>query len=149
AELDRYVPNDAEAVRVIDVKQLRDSAVVKKYGLEKLQTALENNDKVHKVLGDFGIDPLKDIDRFVSASGPGPQVENELYVVYGRFNREKIEAKAEQIAKDKPDQVKIQKAGDVKYAEVNTSKINPLLPTLLVCLLDDNTLIASGSKDYL
>src|SRR6516165_1850557 len=68
AEPDKYLPNDTEAIVVLNVKQILDSPLVKKHLAEKIRDEIKNNAEVSKVLEALGFDPLKDLSSITIAS---------------------------------------------------------------------------------
>jgi hypothetical protein len=141
---DKRTPADAEVIVSVDVSQILDSEIFKKYAKEELEKALLN-EKVKKELDAVGLDPLKDVHKLLITSA-GTEKPKVLIVAYGKFDVDKMKAAAEKAAKDKPDELKIAtedgktiyegKGGDGKdfYA-----------------YLDPNgeTVLASTEKDYL
>jgi hypothetical protein len=150
AEVDKFLPNDSEAVTTVNFRQILDSPLVKKYGLEPLQQAIKSNDEVQKILDSLGLDPLKDIDSLTSSSPGGTDADKKgLLILHGRFNLDKIQATAEKVAKDKPDSLKIRKAGDYTLYEATMAPPGQgEKQTFFVALIDKNTLAASPSQDY-
>src|SRR4051794_26808628 len=73
AEVDVLLPAETEAVMFVNVRQILDSDLVKKYALGQVKQALQGNEN-QKLLKDLGLDPLKDIDRVTVGSwGKGPE----------------------------------------------------------------------------
>src|SRR5262245_50998705 len=70
AEVDKYLPNDTQGVLSVNVRQLLDSSLIKKHGLEQIRAGLENNQKAQDLLKSLDFDPLKDIGS-ITAAGPG------------------------------------------------------------------------------
>ena len=141
---DSRVPADAEVIVSIDVSQILDSDVFKKYAKEEMEKALLN-EKVKKELDAIGLNPLKDVHKLLITSA-GTEKPKVLFVAYGKFDVEKLKAGAEKSAKDKPDELKITtengktiyegKGGDGKdfYAYLDA---------------DGGAVLASTEKDYL
>jgi hypothetical protein len=141
---DKRTPADAEVIVSINVSQILDSEIFKKYAKDELEKALLN-EKVKKELDDVGLNPLKDVHKLLITSA-GTDKPKVLIVAYGKLDVNKMKAAAEKAAKDKPDELKIAtedgktiyegKGGDGKdfYA-----------------YLDPNgeTVLASTEKDYL
>jgi hypothetical protein len=145
AEVDKFLPSDAEAVVTINVRQILDSELVKKYGLEHLKQAIKSKDEVQQTLESLGLDPLKDIDAFVSASPGGADTDKGLFILHGKFDVAKFKAKGEEAAKEHKDIVKIIKAGDHTVYEVTL----PQSPqTFHVAVVDSSTIVAAVSKEY-
>jgi hypothetical protein len=154
AEIDKYLPEDTEVLSVLNVKQLLDSPLVKKYGLEQLKEALKGLDEVNTVLKDLDFDPFKDLDRILMAGpGGGPGAEDRgLIIVHGRFDLDKFRAKGEEAAKDNGEVLKIHKVPDGQGGkfllyEVSIGDAVNNMP-LFVALASPKTLLASFGKDY-
>src|SRR6476469_4916313 len=62
-ELDPYLPADTETFVTVHLRQIIDSPLFKKYGLEPIRDALRSADEVNDVLKDLALDPFTDIDR--------------------------------------------------------------------------------------
>jgi hypothetical protein len=147
AELDPYLPEDTESVLNINVRQLLDSELVKTNLLEFAQEALRGNDEIQDVLKDLGFDPFKDLDRIVIATPLSTEKDRGLLIVHGRFDVAKFKAKAEAVAKDDSDHLKIHKIrGDERLLyEVNHPDVDD---PLFVVIAGRDTLLASPGKDY-
>src|SRR5205807_2178489 len=65
AELDRYVPGDAEQVVVINIKQLLDAPLIKKHALPEIEKQIERNKDLQQLQKLTGLDPLKDLTSVV------------------------------------------------------------------------------------
>src|SRR5262249_10874122 len=101
-----------------------------------------------------GFDPLRDVERILIAAGPssyppegkqpaGADLSNfgPLLLVQGRFDPAKLQAKAEQVAKDMPQMVKNQASGKYKLVEITLSS-----EKVFVAVLDQSTVAVSPSK---
>jgi len=150
APLEKYFPDDANGVVVFNVKQALSSPVFTKNYQKKVEELLKM-DQVQPWLKDGGFDPLKDIDRIAAVMAPSGQPMNApgsgapLLIVQGRFDLEKFVAKADQIVKDGLGGgiIKSSKAGEATLYEVGF----PFGPTIFICLVDKNTLMAAPVKD--
>lgn len=141
AESDKFLPGSTNVVVTLNVKQLLESALVKKFD-GKIKDAIKNDANAKKILEDLGLDPFKDVDSVV-VGGTGGKEDDVLILVAGRFSRAKMEAKAEEVAKG--DQgLKITKEGNYKVYEM-TGKDGK---TGFGAILNDNTLAFSPKKDY-
>ena len=141
---DNRIPSDAEVVVSVNVSQILDSDVFKKYAKAELEKALLNPN-VTKELTAIGLDPLKDVHKLLITSA-GTEKPKVLIVAYGKFDVDKMEAAAKKAAEDKPDELKIAtedgktiyegKGGDGKdfYAYLDPK---------------GNAVLASTEKDYL
>ncbi|HEY7326398.1 MAG TPA: hypothetical protein VH592_02070 [Gemmataceae bacterium] len=147
ADLDRYLPEDTESVLNINVRQLLDSELVKKHVLEVAQEALRGNDQAQDILKDLGFDPFKDLDRILVAAPVTTEKDRGLVIIHGRFNVAKFRAKADEVAKDEADHLKIHKVLGGKHIlyEVNHPELDD---PVFVAIPNDDTLLVSPGKDY-
>ncbi len=148
AEVDPYLPPDTESVLNLNVRQILDSDLIKKNKLvEMAQEALRGNDQVQDILNDLGFDPFKDLDRIVMASPGGTEKDRGLVIVHGRFDVAKFKAKAEEVAKDDAEHLKIHKilGGKQLLYEVNVPDVDE---PIFVALVGRDTLLYSPGKDY-
>src|SRR5260221_12512416 len=68
AELDKFLPDDTQVIATINIRQIIDSGLAKKFELGKeLENLMGQNDEAIKVLKSLGLDPLKDINRITAA----------------------------------------------------------------------------------
>jgi hypothetical protein len=146
-----YLPDDSEVVLTVNVRQILDSPVVKKHGLQKAREALKDFDQAEAVLKDLGFDPFKDLERVTLASPGGTEKDRGLVIVHGNFNLDKFKSKGEEAARDYPDALKIHK---VPTGAGTTSVVYEVTPPdsadtpLFVALPGKDTLLASFGKDY-
>ncbi|HJZ94204.1 MAG TPA: hypothetical protein VKE40_25290 [Gemmataceae bacterium] len=142
AEPDKLIPADADTVVSINVKQLVDSEIVKKYAVEQIKQTLEGQD-IRKYLRDMGLDPLKDIDRVVIAgSGKDQNDIKGIVVVRGKFDPEKLYKTAEAETKRKPDQFALVKDGKDVMFKWQPDNGNPVYGTVV----DESTVIFGTDK---
>jgi len=140
AELDKYLPGDTAAVAVVNVHQLLDSPLGKKYLVEHYQAALKQHDDVQKNLTALNLDPLKDIDSVVvSAAALNP--EKVLVLVHGKFDLVRLPAAIEDQAKKNPDKLKVLKEGKLSVYESKNDK-----NTTYATFADKTTIVVSPSK---
>ena len=148
--VDKLLPNDTETIVSINLKQILNSPLGKKMPIDKLQDALKNQDEVAQNLKDIGFDPFSDLDSVILAGSSGNEPDKGLVIAHGKFDVKKFQAKAEEVAKDMKDVLKIHKVpdglgGSTKLYEVTPpGQDNPLW----VALPSGTTLLASGGKDY-
>jgi len=147
-----YLPADAEWVASINVRQILDSAVVKKYGLSRAETQLKNSD-AQKLLDQIGLDPMKDV-KTITMAGPEDETIQHKWVVIvrGTFDLSKIHAAAAAFAKDNPKDLKIDKAGDVPIYEGRApdprrGKNARESTSMFAAFLGKGVLVVSGSRD--
>jgi hypothetical protein len=162
ANLERFLPDDTEAVVVVHFKQLLDSPLLKKGGaLESLRDVLKKNDDAQKAMADLGLDPFTDIDAMISAQCGAGQ-DKGLIVVTGKFDVAKFESKADAVAKEKKDAIKIHSvaSGKDEYKVYEVSDLDQLikLPAEVAAFgpegsavfvgVDKSAIITSSSKEY-
>jgi hypothetical protein len=140
AEADRFLPGDAEQVIVVNVKQILESPLVKKYALPEIEKQLKENKDLKQLQTLTGLDPLKDIHSVVIANS-GSTGEKALLIVRGKFDVEKIHTVVQAVAADKGD-VKISKLGDRNLYE-SKQQGRPSYFTFF----DGTTMIGSPSKE--
>jgi len=141
AENDRYLPNSSEGIITINIKQLLGSAVLKE-GVEQAKLLVNAIPDVKKVLDDIGLDPFNDLKRIVVA-GAGEQ--QALILIDGKFNVTKLEAKADALAKEQKDHVKVIMEGTSKIYETDNPQGGQ---KMYVTVVNDQTIVASTSKDF-
>lgn len=141
AEPDRLTPADAGVVAAVNVRQLLTAPLVRKHALEELKRILNRDDRMVKLLGQAGLDPLKDVDTItVAAVGdlPNPRL---VGVVRGRFDPAKVQAVAADFAKQNPDKLKTTKEGDLVVYKVLADKT-----TIYAAFADRFTLVLSPDR---
>jgi len=150
ADLDKLLPDDTEAVITINVKQILDSALVKKLPLDLVKDAIKNSNEATKVLDDLGFDPFKDLESIVVASPGGQEADKWLVVIRGKFDEKKFKARAKEEAKEKKDVVKVIEVPDGRDGKYEMYEISPpnSPQSVLVSVADSKTILVSGGKDY-
>lgn len=152
ADLDPYLPPDTEVLVTFNFKQLVNSPLIKKVGLDTIRQALNQDEEVAGLLKALSFDPLKDVDRLTMAQPATGDQDKGLIIVRGRFDLPKFKAQAEKLAKDKKDQFKImtQKLGQdtITYYEVKVDAMGNEVP-LYAAFASKNVLLAAPGKDYL
>ena len=207
ADLDKYLPDDAQMVAVVNVKQITAWTPFQKQIQDQIQQLLKA-DEAQTVLKDTGFDPLRDIDHVVivaaadsyktitppppagavkpggganppsvikpappgnppaappagvAAPPPPPAVAPppppagsvtiasgspvgfvSFILVQGKFDADKLEAKAQQALKDHPDVVKKPRmVGGIELWEIAPAASDHIY----LAMLDKNTLMATG-----
>jgi len=147
-DIDKYLPNGAQLVLNVNVKQLMAAPLVQsdKKGFDQ---AMEH---ASKGLQDFGIDPKKDLDRVVVAlSFDDPQ--RGLIFLEGKFDAAKVEGKLESVAKENKDHLKVITEGKAKIFQCELPPVQAPIPglpsTLYATILSDKLVAVSVEKDAL
>jgi hypothetical protein len=144
AEVDKLLPENTEVVAVINLKQLIESPLVQKHALEHLRAGLKSNEEVSKILDSLGFDPFKDLTS-ITLGGAGIGLDMKgLIIAHGQFDAAKFEGKAEEVAKDKGDLLKVHKEGDRKLFEVKPPDQEK---PLFVGIVDKTTIVAGPDKE--
>lgn len=142
AEIDPVLPAESESVMAVNLRQIVDANLVKKYVLGQLKQALAGNDAA-KQLQELGLDPLKDIDRVSVGSWGDGEDGNAVFVVRGRFDLEKMFAAAEAKSKTDADKVKIVQEGKYKLVQVTLDNVPK---PAFVTFADEKTIVGSLDK---
>ena len=193
SDLDKYLPDDAQMVAVVNVRQVTYWVPFQKQFRDPVQQWLKIG-VTPDVLKDTGFDPLRDMDRLVIVAaassvkvvtlpklvapppplkatppppagavpppgvGPPPPPVGfsdstavglagftTFLLIQGKFDADKLEAKARQIAKDDANQAKSRQVGDIDLWEIapNGNLNAPGAPHIYLALLDKGTLMAT------
>jgi hypothetical protein len=143
APLEKYLPDDTDALLVVNVRQVLASPMAKK-GLDKQVAALINHPAAQSYLKDAGFDPLKDIDRVIVCAGRSCWSDDEngredgpFVLFQGRFDVAKARAKMAQLAADKKGTVHAFPDGKAYLLDEDGPYIAPL---------DSGNLLITGRK---
>jgi hypothetical protein len=150
ADVDAFLPADTESYLSVNVRQLLDSAFVKKAALGAMRDALKESQEASDVLKELGFDPFKDLDRLTIAGPSSAENDRGLIIAHGKFDVKKFEARAADAAQNDGDVLKIHKVplGGGAMHEVYEVIIPGQDNSLFVALAGGKTLLASPGKDY-
>jgi hypothetical protein len=118
AELDRYVPADAQFVLHVNARQLLDAPLTRKFALEHMRATLQKQPGLQEALDALGIDLFQDVRTVTVALAEHDGSLTGLMIVRGRLDRARIDTAAEQFARDHPDALKIHRPGGTAIYEV-------------------------------
>jgi len=154
-KLEKYLPDAADGVITINVRQLLDSELIKKAGLDKMLT----DEDAQKTLKSIGLDPLKDIERVVYASDKD-KADEPVIIIQGKFDPAKLSKAADDAAKENKEHLKIHKSEFGKIYELsNLDEVVPLPPqaagagislkgrSLFATVPDKGNVVLAGSKE--
>jgi hypothetical protein len=142
AEADPLLPADSDTVGYVNVKQLVDSDVVKKYAIEQIKQLLAGQE-AKKLLEDMGLDPLKDIEKiWMGSYGKGKDDQSMLVIVHGKFDPDKLFKAAEAATKKDGDKFTMIKDGSTTLFKYQPDQGNPVYGTVV----DETTVIAGSDK---
>ncbi len=131
ADPDKLLPEDAEFVFSLNMKQVVESEIIKQYALEQLKQALQGAD-AKKFLTDLGLDPLKDVERvIVGGTGTDQSDIHGLMIVHGKFDPEKLFKAAEAQTKKDPDHFTMVKDGKDVMFKYQPDDGNPAYGTVV------------------
>jgi hypothetical protein len=149
--LDKLLPNDTEVISTINVKQILDSALVKKVGLDRVKDAIKSQEMAQKVLDQLGFDPFKDLDSITVAGPGGNEPDKGLVIVKGNFDLDKFKDVAANAAKDHPDVIKTVKVPDGLGGNYEMYEVSPseLPNSFFVSLASKHYILIAPAKDYL
>lgn len=144
AEPDKLIPATADSVVIVNVRQILDSDIAKKYALEQIKQALDGQD-LKKMLGDLGLNPLKDINQLViAASGANKDDVKLMVILHGKFNPSKLNAAAEVQSKQDPDKFSlIRDGGTITFKIVPD---NGPFPAMYASVIDEETVVAATEQ---
>jgi hypothetical protein len=99
-----------------------------------------------------GLDPLKDVERLIVAIGPSSHSTNPdrpggggpFIIVEGRFDRAKLQARADELVKQFPGVLKTTTIGDAKVYEINDHG-----NSMFAAVLSDGAIGLAPGKDLL
>ena len=182
SDLDKYLPDDAQMVAVVNVKRITSWAPFQKQVKDQIEQFIKMGLPA-EILKDTGFDPLLDTDRVVVVTAadsykiirmeqtgprpltppggapprvppPPPGVMNSMatagpigfasfVLIQGKFDADKLEAKAQQALKDHPDIVKKPRmVGGIELWDINPP--GPGGQHIYLAMLDKQTLLATG-----
>lgn len=142
AEVDKLLPKETEQVVHVNVKQILDSDIIKKYALGQIKQAMQG-EEVQKQLSTLGLDPLKDIETLTAGIWGKDQSDmNAVAILRGKFDAKKLFDSAKEQASKTPDKVSIEEEGDFKMVKIIGDKDKPFF----VSVADGTTIIGGSDK---
>jgi hypothetical protein len=140
---DKLLPAETDTVVSINLRQIIDSDVIKKYALEQIKQAIEGQE-AKALLNDLGLDPLKDIDRMVVATIDTSRENTKfLLIVHGSFDPDKLFKTAEAQSKKDSDRFAMVRDGNIVMFKYQPETGDPPLYGTVV---NANTVIAASEK---
>lgn len=143
ADVVALLPADAEQIININVRQVLESELFKKYLLANAKQALESNE-AQKTLKQLGLDPLKDIDRISGGLwGENAQEMKGLFVINGKFDPKKLFEAAQDAASKNGDKISIVKEGDLTLVKATVqNRPDPIY----MSVSDEKTIVIGTEK---
>jgi len=150
AQPSKLFPADTDLVFTINLRQILDSPLVKKYGLDKAKegfdSLLQASDDAKKIFDGLGLNPFTDIDRLVSTGSVSTDKDKGVGIIEGRFNPTKWKAVAADAAKNNGDVLKLGKLGNLDLWEVSIPGQDQ---NLFVVMPDAKTILFASKKGLL
>ena len=142
AEVDPLLPKETEQVVHVNIKQILDSDIVKKYAMGQIKQALQG-EQVKAQLEALGLDPLKDFERLsIGFWGSGGADMNAQMILRGKFDAKKLFESAKDQAGKTPDKVSIEEEGDFKFVKIAGDNGKPFF----VSVADEKTIVGGTEK---
>jgi len=144
ADLDKYLPDDAQFVISVNLRQLIDSELFKQFGEKPAQKQLERGGQVEKILDLIGLNPMKDLHQ-VTIAGPEAEQANKdvLVVIHGDLNPTKIGQAADAFATSNPDALTIEKTSEATLYVVHQDG----KAVAYVAVPGSHVLLAAGTRE--
>jgi hypothetical protein len=149
ADIGKHVPADTQFLVSVNVRQILDSALGKKYLLPQLKAGLAKDANVQNALSATNFDPLSDLNRIVIAVPAVKDLKDAkdvhvTAIVHGKFDLDRIHQAADNYAQQEPNRLKIEKHGGTPvYEAKDPNQDKPGFGAFL----DKETLVFSNSKD--
>lgn len=146
AELDKLVPDNADLVVSVNLRQILDAPVMKKYVLPELESKILS--ETRKIVGLLGLNPVKDVTSFTVAFPGDGDPSKWVGIIHGDFDVRRLHAAVDQFAQSRPEGVKVHEHDQVRIYENLAGKDQKSAPRFFA-LLDKEVLLASPSKTCL
>lgn len=141
-EPDKLLPADSDTVYFVNVKQILESDVFKKYALEQLKQTLAG-EEAKKFWEELGVDPLKDVSKvWAGSSGMKQSDLKVLVILHGKFDPAKLTKTAEDLTKKESDKFSKIKDGTTTMFKFQPEQGNPFYGTVV----DETTVIGGTDK---
>jgi hypothetical protein len=146
AEPDKLLPAETDTIAVVNLRQIIDSDLIKKYALAQIKQFLDGQD-AKQLLGDLGLDPLKDIDKIVIGSVETQYKKDAqpkfLIIVHGKFDPQKLYKTAEANAKAGGDKFAMIKDGETVMFRFEPGNNQP---SVYATVVNEKIVIAASEK---
>lgn len=146
----KYLPGDTQLLISLNLKQMLESAIAKQYkdiidqGRGALEAQIQSNPAA-KYLEKAGFDVLRDLHAVTVASNGGKDFDGVFLIIEGKFSAAKVQAAAEEIARENAEVLKISKLGAVNVYEITP----PGDKRVFAAMAGDSMLIAAQTQDSL
>jgi hypothetical protein len=146
-DVEALLPKESDAVVSINVRQLLDSDIIKKFALDIIKKGMRENQEAQRAFDALGLDPLKDFNRVtVGIGGEDATDAKAVIVVEGKFDPKKINDTAAEFAQKKGEKIAVDKLdGKTIYKITGDNQPNPIF----AAVLDANTIVLATTKEHL
>ncbi len=145
AEVEKYLPDNTEAVLVVQVRQILEAPVFQKSFRRLLNTVLQDNPDTQPLAGFLDAGGLKDLARVTVAFPPGVPERKGVVIVRGRFDLAKLKPLADALARNTPVTLKIRPADKVPLYEILID--DPPAVHVFAACPEAGVLVVSPSRD--
>ncbi len=145
ADVNKFLPDDAEIVMVLNIQQILQSPFVQKHSAAHVKQLLASNEQAKKILEALGFDPLKDLTRITIAGSALSQDAKGAIIIEGNFDVTRFEAKALELAKEDSKTYKAVVEGGHKLLEIkNPADEKPAYGVMV----DKNAIVFGTDKAF-
>jgi hypothetical protein len=145
ADVDAFLPKETDIVVSLNLRQMVDSPIGKKYAADLVKSMLSNNKQIQQTLNSLGLDPLTDFSRVTTGIGlddlSNPKA---VVVVEGKFDVKKINGLLDDLVKNEPAKFSVEKATGKTLYKIAA----PDLPAPMYgAIVDANLMVFSPVKE--
>jgi len=146
-DVEALLPKESDAVVSINVRQLLDSDIIKRFALDIIKKGMKENQETQRAFDALGLDPLKDFNRVtVGIGGEDATDAKAVIVVEGKFDPKKINDTAAEFAQKKGEKIAVDKLdGKTIYKITGDNQPNPFF----AAVLDASTIVLATTKEHL
>jgi hypothetical protein len=146
-EIDKFIPPNTEAVIIINLRELLNSAVIRNYGHDKVRGELESNEDAKRFFRAAGFDPLRAVHQVVIAYSAVADTRAQfLVVLHGEFDTDKIQAAFDRLANSKTGELQVIEQAGRKLYEIKRSAAGN--KPFYAVVVDNNTLLVAASPEH-
>jgi hypothetical protein len=145
ADFDAFLPKETDMVVSLNLRQMVDSPIGKKYAADLAKSMLSNNKQIQQALNSLGLDPLTDFSRITTGIGLDDLSHPKaVVVVEGKFDVKKINDMLDGLVENEPAKFSLEKVGGKTLYKIAA----PDLPVPMYgAIVDANLIVFSPVKD--
>lgn len=111
---DQYLPDSTDVLLTINVRRLLDSGLLAP-GTPKLREMLKRQQDLQAEFDAIGFDPFKDLETLAVAGVGSEGSDRVLVIAHGRFNFDKLIARAEKVRREQRELLKVEQENGCSY----------------------------------